>query len=241
MNNNNINMDIQGFNSDNESQGFNSDNDDWQDMAVALLPALDRFVKNNAARLIQKVFRMHMRERAAAILIQKIIRGHKARLDLAVEHFKMIMGGALAEDEQDEANTFKDTRGMTLDQLAQPDISNKRGRSDDESDEPDEPDAKRGRSYEPQSPTLTYCPLYITTPPVKLLYGSDIEFRKIISALGEPHWPASTNIGDRRYDDGTGFVIVDRFNVAKLSLENEDLAIHDTQNPTIFTIRNIVQ
>ena len=139
--------------------------------------------------------------------------------------------------DQEEAITFHATRGMTLDQLAQ-NKSTKRGRSDDIDEQPD---AKRARSYEPQSPTLTYCPLAnpLARPPLKLLYGPDIEFRKIISALGEPHWPASTNVGDRRYDDGTGFVIVDRLNVAKLSLQNEGLDIQHTDDTTVFTIHNI--
>jgi len=139
--------------------------------------------------------------------------------------------------DQEEAITFHATRGMTLDQLAH-NKSTKRGRSDDIDEQPD---AKRARSYEPQSPTLTYCPLAnpLARPPVKLLYGPDIEFRKIISALGEPHWPASTNVGDRRYDDGTGFVIVDRLSVAKLSLQNEGLDIQHTDDTAVFTIHNI--
>ena len=163
--------------------------------------------------------RLH--EEAAAILIQKIIRGRQSRRKPS------------PVDAQAVAQTG----------------TSKRRRSEEASAEAsDEPSTKRSRpdglSYEPQSPVNTFRPLAnplanpLATPPMKLLFGPEIEFRKLISALGEPHWPASTNVGDRLYDDGTGFVIVDRFNVAKLQIESEGLALEKTAHCAIYTIVN---
>ena len=94
----------------------------------------------------------------AATSIQKIYRGYITRLNLAVEAFKQMCEFHHWADIYHEADTFRATRGMTIDQLALDNVF-KRDATEQSAHQPPAKRARINDSYEPHSPLLTHCPL----------------------------------------------------------------------------------